>query len=604
MKEKERAMKEKGADKQEISVSRRKFLKTAVSAGAVVATGTALVACSPSADAPTAGGGTADASQVQEGALSAASLNQKWTFEIPPDPIPEDQIAETIEADLVVLGAGPSGLVTANSAAEEGLNVIVVSASKAPVSRGGSNSAVYSKAMERAGLPPMEPEHILKEIFYGSCLVDTKKWYKFFNNSEFTMNWAIDLMEEAGYECGIEVTTPTDINSLWAVPASSHGWITKEVRATAMGQPFFVQRLAERLAELGGAIYYKNIGKQLVRGGEANGTSGRVEAVIALREDGSYAKYIGKKAVVLATGDFSANRDMMAKYCPQNVDAISDEVYDAPTDYDIGFVHQGLYKGEGQQMGLWIGAAWQKAYPNCFMGGPGGTAGPGLGYGNHWGLMVDRYGERFRDEYGVASATGGMGYTQDGSQVFAIWDVSYAEHTGTSTIGLEGPPIGEEAPPPTVEEQVANWDAQVEAGGGMGGIMYKADTLEELIDLMGLPVSTIDTVNRYNEYAQNGKDLEFYKRADMLHEIKEGPFYGAASIPGKMVLTVLGGLRTNINMQVCEEDDTPIPGLYNVGTMVGDAFYGNYSFMVCGVNHGMNCITFGYLTGKHIAENE
>ncbi|MDR0626916.1 MAG: FAD-dependent oxidoreductase [Bifidobacteriaceae bacterium] len=580
-------------------INRRSFVKAAVATGALAASAGALSGCSPrSKDEPSA-------PAVPEGVLTAASLQQKWAFEIPPEPISDDQVAETIEADVVVVGAGTSGLCTANSATEEGLKVVVVAASAGPVSRGGSNNAIYSRVMERLGLPRTPAEQILKEVFYGSCNMDTKKWYKFYNSSETAMNWAIDLMEAGGYECGIEVTTPTDPNSLWAVPATSHGWLSKEVRATAMGQPFFVQRLAERLVELGGSIYWENIGRQLIRGEKANGTDGRVTGLIAERPDGSFAKYIGTKGVVLATGDFSANRDMMAKYCPDLASAITDDMYDSPTNYDAGFQYGGIYKGEGQQMGLWIGAAWQKVFPNCPMGGTM-VPGPGLGYGSHWGLIVDKHGQRFMDEYGVSSATGPIVNLQDGRQAFAIWDKSYAVHTGTTGISLEGPPIGEELPPPTVDEQLAMWDAQVGGDGANmpGGGFVKADTIEEVISQLGLPTSTIETVNRYNEMARNGADTEFYKRPDMLHEIKEGPFYGATNAPGKMVLTVLGGLRTNSDLQVCNDADEPVPGLYNVGTMVGDAFAGNYSFMVCGANLGMNCLTFGYLTGKHIAANE
>ena len=51
-------------------------------------------------------------------------------------------------------------------------------------------------------------------------------------------------------------------------------------------------------------------------------------------------------------------------------------------------------------------------------------------------------------------------------------------------------------------------------------------------------------------------------------------------------------------------NERDIPGLYNVGTMVGDSFANAYTFQIPGFNLGMNCITFGYLTGKYIAENE
>ncbi len=67
-------------------------------------------------------------------------------------------------------------------------------------------------------------------------------------------------------------------------------------------------------------------------------------------------------------------------------------------------------------------------------------------------------------------------------------------------------------------------------------------------------------------------------------------------------LTVLGGLRTNEYMQVCDENDQPIPGLFNVGSMVGDYYANMYTFQLAGNNLGANCLTFGYLTGKALAE--
>lgn len=571
-------------------IKRRDFLKAALVASAAATAGAGLAGCNPKEQ------GAATEPQSSD-TITADVLNQKWSFEIPPEPIAESDIAETIEADVIVVGAGASGLVTANSAAEEGLRIVLVSASEKPVSRGGSNNAVYSKTMQSAGLPRTSVWDIQKEIFYGSNNMDTKKWYKYYNNSETAMNWAIDLMAEAGYECGIERTTPVDPNSLFAIPATSHGWMTKEVRSPAMGQPFFVERLANRLTELGGTIYYKNIGKQLVRGDKPNGADGRVTAIIAQREDGSYAKYVGAKAVVLATGDFSGNRDMMAKHCPNFYGNILDDIYDSEPNYDAGFQYGGLFKGEGQQMGLWVGAAWQRAYPNCPMGGIL-APGPNKSYSTHWGLLVDRNGERFMDEYCVSPVAGVTIALQDGQEASAIWDTSYATHTGCWLGDLNDPPIGEERPDPTPEEMIAAWDKQVESGA-----YVKGETLEEVIKQLELPESTLGTIDRYNEMARNGEDLDFHKRADMMHEINVGPFYGQKSNQ-KSILTVLGGLRTNANMQVCDAEDNPIPGLYNVGTMVGDVFAGNYSFMVCGANYGMNCITFGYLTGKHIAENE
>ena len=66
--------------------------------------------------------------------------------------------------------------------------------------------------------------------------------------------------------------------------------------------------------------------------------------------------------------------------------------------------------------------------------------------------------------------------------------------------------------------------------------------------------------------------------------------------------TETGQAHTNINMQVCDENDNPIPGLFAVGSMVGDYYANMYTFQIAGNNLGANCLTFGYLTGKALAE--
>ena len=81
--------------------------------------------------------------------------------------------------------------------------------------------------------------------------------------------------------------------------------------------------------------------------------------------------------------------------------------------------------------------------------------------------------------------------------------------------------------------------------------------------------------------------------------VRDAPFYGMRQ-EGRF-LTVLGGLRTNVNLQVCQGDDTPIEGLYNVGTMVGDFASDTYTFLMEGLNYG-SCITFGYLLGRDLAK--
>ena len=84
--------------------------------------------------------------------------------------------------------------------------------------------------------------------------------------------------------------------------------------------------------------------------------------------------------------------------------------------------------------------------------------------------------------------------------------------------------------------------------------------------------------------------------------VSKAPFYGASS-DTSFFLTILGGLRTDENMRVCDKDDNPIEGLYNVGSMAGDMFYAQYTYMIPGFTYGSN-LTLSYLTGKYIVENE
>ena len=588
------------------SMTRRGFVTGAAAVGAcVVATSAQAAETTPAAKkAVKEMSDTADTSDSTAALNDASVAQHAWSFEIAPEPIEERMIADVVSADVVVVGAGTSGLITAVSAAEAGLDVVVVTASAAPVARGGSNNAINCKAMEQAGVDPIKPFQIQKEIFYAGNQVDERKWYQHFNHSEEAMNWVIDLMEGAGYKVKVEQGTPSEDDYLYH-ESCSIGWEYGDdmvpdpdiPQGTGMMQPLLVRELARHLTEdLGCKVFYKTKGEQLVRETDA-GKPGRVTAVVCSREDGTYARYEASKEVVLATGDFSANRDMMYRYAPSYAPYISDDIYDGETNYDVSFQYGGLYKGEGHQMGLWVGAAWQKVFPNCVMGGFYGP-GPRNLYSNFLGLLVNRDGERFMNEDCLSPCAGMNNFGQPGKTVFAIWDTAYArQETVSGSWNNDSMHAGDAEE--VAREVVASWDKAV-----AGGTMVKANTLEELIDELGLPKETLATVDRYNDLAKAGCDDDFHKPSEHLHPIEEGPFYGQSSGGMLVFLTVLGGLNTDAHMRVCDADDRPIPGLYNVGTMVGDMFATNYTFMTEGANYGANCITFGYLTGKYIAENE
>lgn len=287
---------------------------------------------------------------------------------------------------------------------------------------------------------------------------------------------------------------------------------------------------------------------------------------------------------------------MMYKYCPWAAPMIADEVYDAEPNYDKQFEMGGLFKGDGQKMGLWVGAAWQHTFPNAPMGATINAGPSPIVYDPFWGLMVDRNGERYANEYASSQMAGKTNNLQSGGKVFAIWDRNFyktSEHWYPAQGGIG---IME----PMIEEEVyERWDSYAEMGD-----YVKYDTLEEVVEALGLPLeTTMATIKRYNEMCAAGEDTDFYKKAEKLVAIDTPPFYGAASGEAG-ILCILGGLRTDVNMKVCDADDEPIPGLYNVGTMIGDFYAGLYTFQMEGVNYGATCVTFGKMLDEYIAENE
>ncbi|MBR2834091.1 MAG: FAD-binding protein [Coriobacteriales bacterium] len=547
-------------------MDRRSFIKAAGATAAATAVA-ANVALAGEAAAPA--GVTAD---------------DKWAFEIPPAPIADDQIAETKSADIIVVGCGMSGMVTALSSAENGLSVIITTASEGAVSRGGSNNAVYSKVMEEMGLPKLDGAWYREQYMINTGNFKPALWFKYYKNSEEAMNWLIDHAAAAGIKTTIESGTEFPKGDIMYTPAGAHSFYVDDAELTSGGvgggEPYIAAELARKLQEdMGVEIDFKCLANQLVKDGD------RVVGVISQAEDGSYIKYMANKAVVLATGDFTHDRDMMYRYAPEVAHMCN---FDSPVNYDAGLMVNGIMPGQGQKMELWAGAAWQKA-PNVMMlGRPNLPA--DQPYTSHTGLMVDKFGQRFMNE-DVLGGTACMTILQlPGDTAYMIWGANRAVEGGPW--GIPNAVYGDKFESP--EAFQATWD-----NDSYGFGVIKADTVEEIIEQLGLPAETIDTVNRYNEMCAAGEDTDFYKDPAKMIGITEAPFYGCAFTP--MLLTVLGGTRSNVNLQVLDANDEPIPGLYHVGTMIGDFYCGTYTFAMEGVNYGATCVTLPYVLGKELA---
>ncbi len=514
---------------------------------------------------------------------SILTLQPAPAFLTPPPPIPASEIRDTLQADVVVVGEGLAGLVCALRAAQCGAETLIVTASRGPVGRGGSVFAAYSKVMAEHGMPRQDLDRfLLEELEARSFQVDQRKFYRFINHSEEAMNWLVDLLRANGLEAVLEDANEDEHDSPTYQPPGTHAFVGRGITRAGTGIALALQTLEEAFLTAGGRILRSHPARQLEK------TGGRVSAVLAQRPDGGYVRAKARRAVVLATGDFSRNREMMKVFCPQYADGFSPE----KADYDTGFSIGGLYQGEGHLMALWAGAAWQRTWP-CAPMIQGSRVCSSLPYGSHRGLRLNARGERYCNEDMNGAYTALTTLREPGGKAFIIWASNYADDIRWRAHGGQ-----RDGPDMTKEQILANWEGQIEKGKAV-----RADTLEEVVAALGLPKETaLAEIARYNSHCRAGIDPDFHKAAKYLQEIREAPFYGA-TLSDRFFFSVLGGPRTNWKLQICDENDEPIPGLWCLGSMIGDFYAGCYNFRIPGENYGA-CLTFGYLTGGLLGPGE
>lgn len=554
-------------------MSRRSFL-TAAGIGTLGAAAASLGACTPaqtsSGDGDKLAGTSSDAV-----VLNSTTAQAKWAFEIPPDPIDEDQITETVEHDVVVVGAGPAGTFFAAAYGEKGGDAIVITKSVTAEGRGGTIFAVNSSFMRNQG-EHIDADEVLKhEMFANSFNVDQDKWIRFFDHSGEAIDWMHGILkEEKGWTPYLQ---QPNIDSMGVIShvLGSHGMGSSE--NPKLDELEVSIAMAEYAEANGVEFRYKTEAVQLEKDGD------RVVAVIAKGSDGSYQRYVGKKAVILATGDFTQDKEMCAKYCRWAMD-----------------VSGGVEKGDGHKMALWAGAAWQRnaAVPmiNHNLGICNQVDGP------FPGLVINKLGKRFGNEDSNTVFQGIAQMRQPEGMNYGLFNEEMARNVTWWNYG-----VNRDIPPMEPEEVLGWWDAWVEEehvttyAGAPDLLCYKADTIEELCAKFDLPTDEVmATVARYNEFAKNGFDEEYHKNPELLFPIENGPFYMFGSAAWNLVMC--GGIRSNKHMQALNEQDEVVPGLYVLGMLVGDMYMSPYDFVCGGANLGSTCLTFGYLLANELSD--
>lgn len=533
----------------ERTLTRRAFFGVGGAAAAVAAG--SLVGCSPATSPDTAED------------LSATGTAGAGDYKAAPAPIGDDQIAETLEADVAVVGGGISGAVAAATAAEAGKSVIVLQKAATALSHGSGAAAWNSKAQQDLGVD-FDPWEVVTEwTRRGENRADLRLLKTWIYNSGPTMDWAMGLtgdVEGVGPALLVDTTAMEYPDAHNQAYTCVHMWIG-QMQALA-------QWLLDYTEELGGQVLYSTPAVQLVRD---NDNTGRVSAVVAQDADGNYVKVVAKNGVIMAAGDYGNNPAMRAEYLPQAEGLKS--AYSQPE----------VNTGDGQLMSLWVGGKMQLS-PHCsniHYDPPIDVPDIG-GSGEPW-LFVNKKGERFCNE----DMTYGQLYAQDMNQPdylhFQIFDDNFRtdwEDMGSGMMKKE-PPVDIVA---STEEGVAK------------GEVFKADTLEELAGAMGVPGDALAaTVERYNALCDAGYDDDFGKQAARLKPVRKAPFYAVQRRAG--VLCTLNGVITNERCEALDENHEVIEGLYCVGNCQGNFFGGlEHQMVIPGMSLG-RAMTTGRVAG-------
>ena len=528
------------------SLSRRDFLKgAALTAGAGV-----LVGCAPKTVQTPVPGAT------EAPAITTGSPESK-SFLTPPSPIAAGDIKETLTADVVVVGAGVSGLMAAYTTAKAGLKTILIEKSETFNARGGHNAALRSKMQLEEGLD-YDPKRVVRELV---------KWSSNQADGDQVMLWAerhSAIMDEL-----IDMAKANGLDVLrWGndVPDQFFPEYKTVHMFGGMDEKILAGMLETAAKTAGADFHYSTPAEQLVKDG-----SGRVTSVVAKNADGAYVQFTAEKGVILCTGDYGNNPEMIAAYCPKA--ALVDMNVYAPQ----------VNTGDGHKMGLWIGAAMQAESPHCPMVHNLGAA----PFSGNPFLRINIEGKRYENEDVPIPYMANSAQLQPGHKTWTIYDSTFAEDLpkmGTSFSRANA----------MSERTQTGIDSALENGS-----LIKVETLDELAEKIGVPADALKaTVARYNELAAKGSDDDFGKSPEMMTAIDTAPFY--ASYNSLALLVVLGGLTVNHNLQVLDTDHKIIPGLYAAGNTAGGFFANDYPVVIPGLSHS-RAWTFGRIAGESVA---
>lgn len=450
-------------------------------------------------------------------------------------PAEPQKVDETIDADLVVVGAGMSGLACAIQAKLDGANVLLLEKGSEV---GGSASGVEgifgvnTSFQKELGIEIDPMEIIVHEQQSAQYRVDGSLWKDLIDKSAENIDWCL--------EQGVLLSGQVD-NYYTGVVSTMH-WFEG-----GHGGVGFVPPMKARIEELGVEVRTSTPATSLIQDDE-----GRVVGCYAQSSDGKNIQ-VNASAVILATGGIGNNVELLKRqgWGPRaermymaGIPQIAGDGYQMALQASAGdFLPQACQLVTNYVEAFGVDTEPPYDAPLTHIGGGGPV------------LWVNQDGRRFVNE----NSSGDNLFLQsvaikDMRQAYMVFDTSFL------TAFYEEMPGAQEAFERDFPEN-------------KGESVFKADTFEALAATVSIdPVRFVETVERYNELCGIGEDLDFGKEASDLVALTEPPYY-IARLDSVNYCTI-GAITTNMDWQVLDVDRNPIPGLYAIGND-GNMMYRN-----------------------------
>ena len=568
----------------ENTISRRSFLRGAgLAAAGVAAVGAVSAAAEPRSAQ----------------ALDALTEETPAWLGTAPE-IDEASITETVDTEVLICGFGTGGVPCALSAAQAGNQVLVIErdAEDLVQSMREDIGAINSKLQQEsfAEFPEFEisEKDALEDIVRyanGYCNYDLiKLWIQ---RSGEAVDWVTETIENTGkaymeFEGGIGNQDGEGRDRAYATGHSPH---TNDQAGEGESYSSIMRAAA---VEAGAEVRYATPLVKLEQD-----ENGRVTGAIAQdKNDEHYIRINASKGVVLATGGYSTNTEMMRALQPEVLDS------------RILCTNGSTDDGSGIKAAMWLGARKDPigtsiVFNRCCVK-PDEVAGNNVvgqwfWFGEQPFLKVNLNGERFCNESGPYDYMLHSAWGQPQHTYVDIWDSAAKEKAEQmEEVGCCRLFPFDNGAQNNIPFDVV-WD-NMNQGLIDSGYIQVADTIEELAEKLNIPAENLAaTVEKYNGFCDAGEDTDYYKEAYRLTKIDTPPYYGVRT--GAWHLATYDGVLIDTHMRVLDQDNNPIEGLYALGDCSGGFFCVSYPNLFTGLACGRTT-TEGYVLGQEIGSAE